>query len=163
MADKKKVISKSEKLEADEKERFLLFKKADEVKGEQLVITSTGKIETESELKKFALGSVDNPEKKFELYYKGISRLLLKHLPKGTANKKARDFIYEEKNTYLTRGHRKNEKGRRGADSRMTYLSDAEEILEIIVKWIFNHGTMIDLFTQLRDLNVSKGYGTAKQ
>lgn len=81
-----------------------------------------------------------------------------KHLPKGEEYKVARDYIYEEKNTFLTRGHRKNEKGIRGADGRMAYISDINELINIITTWISNRGTMFDLYTQLRNLNRSKGY-----
>jgi hypothetical protein len=162
MAEKKQDKKISDKLKAEEQEKLMMLAKADEVKGEQLVISVDGTIQTEEELKKFALAGIDDPEKKYDLYYKGVMRLLRKHLPKGQSNKKARDYTYEEKNTYLTRGHRKNEQGIRGADSRMTYITDAEEFLDIIVKWVFEKGTMVDLFTKLRDLNVSKGYGAPK-
>lgn len=149
----KKTISK------EEAERMLILTKADNVKGEQLTVGVEG-VQTESEIKKFAIGNIDDPEKKYELYYKGITKLLRKYLPKGKLNKKARDFIYEEKNTFLTRGKRKNEKGIRGADSRMAYINDVEEMLDIITSWVVSNGAMIELYTKLRDLNVSKGYGT---
>lgn len=122
MSDNKKNKKKqgSDKIsEQEEIERMMLLSKADEVVGEQLTIDTDGLLQTEDELKKFALGEIDDPEKKFDIYYNGISKLLLKHLPEGKGYKKARDYIYEEKNTYLTRGHRINEKGIRGADSRM--------------------------------------------
>lgn len=152
---------KSTKVSEAESEKLLILSKADEVKGEQLVIMQTG-MKTENELKKFALGAVENPEKKFDYYYKGITRLLRKFLPKGTSNKKARAFIFEEKNTFLTRGKRINEKGIRGADSRMAYISDIEEVLNIITSWVVAKGSMVELFNTLRDLNVSKGYGNPK-
>jgi hypothetical protein len=154
----KKLISNEE----EEREKLLLLAKADDVKGKQLVVTETGTLETEDELKKFLATSIDDPQKKYELYYKGIMRLLKQHLPKGNSNKRARNYIYEEKNTYLTRGKRINLQGYRGADSRMTYIDDAEEMLDIIAKWVFAKGTMVELFTQLRDLNIKKGYGTRK-
>lgn len=72
--------------------------------------------------------------------------------------KTARDLIYDEKNTFLTRGHRKNEQGIRGADGRMAYINDINDLINIITKWISNKGTMYDLYSQLRDLNKSKGY-----
>ena len=87
-------------------------------------------------------------------------RVLKIYLPKGKQNKVARDYIYEEKNTYLTRGKRVNRVGIRGADGRMGYTIDAEEILKIIMDWIMFNGTMVDLYNNLSVLNVSKGYGS---
>lgn len=162
MSDNKKNKKKqgSDKIsEQEEIERMMLLSKADEVVGEQLTIDTDGLLQTEDELKKFALGEIDDPEKKFDIYYNGISKLLLKHLPEGKGYKKARDYIYEEKNTYLTRGHRINEKGIRGADSRMGHIEDAEKILELITTWIIQKGSMVDLYTKIRDLNIKLGYG----
>lgn len=162
MSDNRKSSKKkeSEKLsEQEELERMMLISKADEVVGEQLTIDTEGLLQTEDELKKFALGDIDDPERKYDIYYKGISKLLLKHLPEGKGYKKARDYIYEEKNTYLTRGHRIDEKGIRGADSRMGHIEDAELILELITNWIIKKGSMVDLYSTIRDLNIKLGYG----
>jgi len=141
-------------------EKLRILAETDAVKGEQLTITETGAIEKENELRQFALGSVEDPERKYEVYYKGIQRLLMKHLPSGKQNKVARDYIYEEKNTYLSRGKRINKAGIRGADGRMGYLADADEIFKIVMEWILSNGSMVDLYTRLRELNISKGYGT---
>lgn len=153
--EKKKKLSKSEE------EKLMLLAKADEVKGEQLVILPEG-LSTENELKKFALGDIDDPEKKFDFYYKGIMKLMRKFLPKGKENEKARKLIYEEKNTFLTRGKRINEAGIRGADSRMAYISDIEEMLNIIAEWVASQGTMVELFNKLHELNIEKGYGKSQ-
>jgi hypothetical protein len=142
-------------------ERQQILSKADEIKGEQLILLPDG-VKTEKELKSFALGSIDNPDRKYELYYSGIMRLLRKNLPKGPSNRKAREFIYEEKNALLTRGKRKGKSGIRFGDSRMAYLSDVEELLDIIISWVVSNGTMVQLFNTLRDLNISKGYGASK-
>ena len=138
---------------------MMLISKADEIVGEQLTIDIDGILQTEDELKKFALGDIDDPERKYDIYYKGISKLLLKHLPEGKGYKKARDYIYEEKNTYLTRGHRIDEKGIRGADSRMGHIEDADKILELITNWIIKKGSMVELYSTIRDLNIKLGYG----
>jgi len=162
MSDNKKRNKKkeAEKLsKQDELERMMLISKADEVVGEQLTIDTEGLLQTEDELKKFALGDIDDPERKYDIYYKGISKLLLKHLPEGKDYKKARDYIYEEKNTYLTRGHRIDEKGIRGADSRMGHIEDAEVILGLITNWIIKKGSMVNLYSIIRDLNIKLGYG----
>lgn len=162
--DKKKDLNKEEakriaKLQADEKEKLEILAKASYIKGEQLTITGSGRVESKNELRTFALGSIEDPEKKFEIYYKGIQKLLKAHLPRGKENKTARDYIYEEKNTYLTRGKRINRAGIRGADGRMGYITDAEEMLTIIMEWIMSNSTMVDLYNNLRELNISKGYG----
>lgn len=161
MADKDpKEIANTEKELKDNEEKLRILAAADAVKGEQLVIGKSGEIEKENELRKFALGNTEDPERKYEVYYKGIQRLLKTHLPKGRQYKTARDYVYEEKNTYLARGKRINKAGIRGADGRMGYLVDADEIFKIVIDWILANGTMVDLFTSLRDLNISKGYGT---
>lgn len=165
MAKGKKINSKAKSKSVkstDEEERLKILAEADEVKGEQLQFTEEGNFESKKELKDFALGNIENPEKKYNVYYKGIQKLLLKHLPKGKKNEKARKYIYEEKNTFLTRGKRINDAGIRGADGRMSYMSDAEAVLKIVMDWILSNGTMVDLFNTLRDLNVEKGYGTPK-
>ena len=84
------------------------------------------------------------------------------NLPKGKKNQKARMYVYEEKNTLLTRGKRKNQFGIRGGDGRMGYVSDAEKVLNIVVKWVRNNGTAADIFNTLREINVKNGYGTGK-
>lgn len=160
MKDKKSTKKKVQVSKEDE-EKMLILSRADEVKGEQLTIGNAG-IQTENELKRFALGSEDNPDKKYDLYYKGIMKLMRKFLPKGKENQKARRFIYEEKNTMLTRGKRIKDNGRRGGDSRMAYITDIEEVLNIITQWVASRGTMIELYTTLRDLNIAKGYGKPK-
>jgi len=159
----KKVISNEnvKKISQEEEEKLLILSKTDDVKGEQLVITENG-IKTENELKHFALGAVDNPERKYELYYKGIMKLLRKFLPSGKFNRKARAFIYEEKNTFLTRGKRIGINGIRGGDSRMAYITDTEELLNVITAWIVSKGTMVELYNLIRELNISRGYGTSK-
>jgi hypothetical protein len=140
-------------------EKLRILAEADAVKGEQLTITETGEVQKENELRQFALGSIEDPERKYEVYYKGIQRLLLKHLPSGRQNKVARNYIYEEKNTYLSRGKRINKAGIRGADGRMGYLADADDIFKIVMDWIMSNGSMMNLYSQLRELNISKGYG----
>jgi hypothetical protein len=151
---------KTDKELADEQEKLRILAQSDQVKGEQLTITPAGDMSREREILQSSLGNIEDPEKKFDLYYKGINRLLRAHLPRGKKNKPARDFIYEEKNTYLTRGKRIKKDGTRGGDGRMSYISDADEMLQIIMDWIMENGTMVNLFNRLRDLNVSKGYGT---
>jgi hypothetical protein len=158
--DKQQQNTQTEQQRKNNEEKLRILAEADAVKGEQLIITETGEVEKENELRQFALGSVEDPERKYEVYYKGIQRLLLTHLPQGKQNKVARDYIYEEKNTYLSRGKRINKAGIRGADGRMGYLVDADQIFKIVMEWIIANGSMVDLYNQLRTLNIDKGYGT---
>lgn len=161
MADENKDQRKKTAKEiADEQEKLRILAQSDQVKGEQLAITPSGDVERSAELLQAALGNTEDPEKKYEIYYNGIQKLLRAHLPKGVQNKAARDYIYEEKNTYLTRGKRINKDGIRGADGRMSYITDADEMLKIVMAWVMENGTMVDLFNKLRDLNIEKGYGT---
>lgn len=165
MEEKKKKQSEEElkKLQKEreqEAERAEILMKADETKEETFDFDMSGQVELKNELADMMLEQIDDPEAKYNLYYNVVNRLLKKHLPKGEEYKEARDFIYEEKNTFLTRGHRKNEKGIRGADGRMAYIPDMNKLINVITNWISNKGTIFDLYTQLRNLNISKGYGT---
>lgn len=164
MEEKKKKRSEEEleklqKARKQEAERAEILMKADETKEESFDFDMNGQVELKNELADMMLEQIDDPEAKYSLYYNVVNRLLKKHLPKGEENKAARDFIYEEKNTFLTRGHRKNDKGIRGADGRMGYIPDMNELINVITNWITNKGTMFDLYIQLRNLNISKGYG----
>lgn len=164
--DKKKKtkedLEKTRKEHEQEMEREAILMKADEIKEETLIFDVDGQIEFKNEIADLVLEQIDDPEAKYNLYYNVVNRLLKKHLPKGDENKTARDLIYEEKNTFLTRGHRKDEKGIRGADGRMAYIPDINELINIITDWISNRGTMFDIYTKIRDLNISKGYGTPR-
>jgi len=157
--NKKDESKKTAKQLAEEREKLDILARAGNVKGEQLFVNNAGSTEWENEMRKFDLSGIEDPEKKFEVYYRGIQKLLLTHLPKGKQNQTARSFIHEEKKTYLTRGKRIKKDGTRGADSRMGYNTDHDEMLKIIMDWIMENGTMVDLYNSLRDLNKSKGYG----
>lgn len=82
-----------------------------------------------------------------------------KGLQQEAERKQARDLIYEEKNTFLSGGHRIDEKGIRGADSRMGYVDDMHTMVNIITACITTNGGMYELYTKLRDFNIEKGYG----
>jgi len=151
-----KKVKKSTRSQDEEKQKILSA--ADRVKGEQLTINPMNELEYKKELERFALGSVENPEKKYLVYYNGIQKLLMNHLPKGNKCKLAREYVYEEKNVYLTRGKRKNKVGIRGADGRMEYLSDAEELLKVVIDWVSKCGTASDLYNKIREMNIKKGY-----
>jgi len=150
-----------EKQHEEEREREIILMKADEIKEQTFDFDIDGQLELKSEIADMVLGEIDDPEAKYALYYKVINRLIKKHLPKGDSFKEARDLIYEEKNTYLTGGHRIDESGIRGADGRMAYTDNMHEFVNIVTDWISSKGTIYELYIKLRDLNVSKGYGTA--
>ncbi|MDA3614672.1 hypothetical protein [Polluticaenibacter yanchengensis] len=154
-----KKISKSDEQKLEEKMRII--SEADRVKGEQFSILPDGEIEVSNELKQLLQGnvSIDDPGKKYDLYYKGIERILRKHLPKGKQYKKARSYIREEKSVFLTRGKRIDENGFRHADSRMGYVEDAQQILNMLTAWVLKGGTMVELYNDLRALNITMGYG----
>ena len=81
----------------------------------------------------------------------------------GKQYKTARDFIFEEKNTFLTRGHRKNNFGIRGADSCLGYKDVVEKMFDIIIDWLLKKGDMYYLYCFLRALNSNYGYGQPSQ
>lgn len=43
----------------------------------------------------------------------------------------------------MTRGHRINEKNKRGVDGRMSYIEDMHEIVNIVTEWITSRGTIL--------------------
>lgn len=163
MANKQKLtqeeLEKIEKEREEERERLSILMKADEIKEETFSFDIDGQISLKSELEDLSLDAIDDPETKYNLYYNVINSLLKKYLPKGEEHKRARDLIYEEKNTFLTRGHRKDDRGVRGADGRMGYIPDMNELVNIVTDWISSKGGMYDLYVKIRDLNISKGYG----
>ena len=108
---KKEEILKKEKERQQEAEREAILMKADENTHETLELDFEGNIDFKNEVESLMLGPVDNPEEKYELYYKLIRRLLMDYLPRGEKFKQARGLIYEEKNTFLSGGHRIDEKG----------------------------------------------------
>lgn len=59
----------------------------------------------------------------------------------------------------MTRGHRKDDKGLRHADSRMSYNADLKALVDIVVDWASTNRNAFSLYVKLRDLNKSMGYG----
>ena len=159
--NKKKVENEELKRKKEQKhrEKLEILAKADEIKEQTFIFDDTGNLSLKKEIEELFSDPIDNPEEKYELYYKVLMKTLKRHLPKGLENKPARDMIYEEKNTFLTRGHRKNEQGIRGQDSRMSYIADIREIIVIVTEWVVTNGTMFELYDKLRNLNIEKGYG----
>jgi len=160
--DKKKEARVKGSSENDDLRNEILSK-ADQIKGEQLAILPTGDFGVRNEMEELLSAgkmAVDDPEKRYEIYYKGIERMLRKHLPKGKAFAKAREYVREEKKVFLTRGKRIDKNGLRHQDSRMGYVDDGEQMLKIIATWVMSNGGMVELYNTLRDLNIKRGYGT---
>lgn len=159
----KKEISEEEKLEIEKKqeeEREMILMQADENHEEAFIFNDADDtLEIKNEIADMLLGEIDDPEKKYDLYYNAISKVLRRHLPKSNKFKKSREWIYEEKNTFLT-GKRKNKYGVRYADSRQSYSPVMAELVNIISEWIASNGTPVELYVTLRDKNIEKGYGT---
>jgi hypothetical protein len=157
MAKKVAKVLTKEKLEALE-----LLQKTQQKKGRQLRIDITqGDIKEVNEIREILKGNADNPEEKYNIYYKGIGRILKRYLPKGPEFKEDRDLIYDEKNIFLNRGKKKsdNENGIRKSDGRMTYQPVMGEILDIISEWASNSQNPFDLYNSLYDLNEKHNYG----
>lgn len=163
---KKKEISEKEKLEKEkrqEEEREMILMQADENNEEALIFSdSDDTLVIKNEIADMFLAEIDDPKKKYDMYYNAISNVLRRHLPKGDKFKKSRDWIYEEKNTFLT-GKRKDKYGKRHADGRQSYSPVMAELVDIISGWISSKGTPVELYVTLRDKNIEKGYGKPEQ
>ncbi|MCR6637991.1 MAG: hypothetical protein NVV82_03095 [Sporocytophaga sp.] len=163
--EQKKKSEEQKKLEKEKRLREIeeILHEANSRTGEQLVLDDIGELKTQNELKEFALGHIpDDPAEKYNVYYKGIERLLRDLLPQGQKFKSARDLIREEKKIFLTRGQKLNENGIRGADSRMAYIQDMEEIMNLITKWAFESRNYFELYSLIRDKNEKLGYHNDK-
>jgi len=166
--NKKEQLSKEELLKRhreeqerrkQELEQAEILMNANSDKEEVFAFDDNGDLIVKREIAEITLEAIDNPQDKYELYYKVLNKILLNNLPKGEEFKQVRDYIYEEKNTFLTRGHRIQKDGRRGADGRMSYIPDINEIINVVSSWVIRRGTLFDLYASLRELNISKGYG----
>ncbi|GAB2613470.1 hypothetical protein [Belliella aquatica] len=156
----KKDDKKVEKLSEADIEKMELLRKSTQKIGKQLTISSTtGSLQEIDELKQLVGKQLDNPEEKYNIYYKGIRKLLMDHLPKGEDYKQMRDIIYDEKNIFLNLGKRKSDnKGVRGSDGRMTYQPIMNEILDIIISWVGESQNPFEIYKQLYLLNDKHGY-----
>ena len=162
MAKKKKTgldkDSKDRKAKRDAEIEEILGE-ADRRVGEQMVIDNVGEIKSEDEIKHFALGDIpDDPEKKYDVYYKGIEKLLRTYLPRDERYEDYRKLVREEKNIFLTRGKKLDKDGIRGGDSRMGYIQDMEEIMNAIANWAHKSMNYSELYFILRDKNKLLGY-----
>lgn len=158
---KDKKISKEEALTAADLERMELLQKANERIGKQLSISATSENLVEiDELRELIGKEFENPEEKYNIYYRGIRKLLIDYLPKGREFQEMRDIIYDEKNIFLNLGKRKSDnKGIRKSDGRMTYQPVMNEILDIIVEWVANSQNPFYIYREFYQLNERHNYG----
>lgn len=150
---------KKEELSKEELERLEILQQAENVKGEQLAINLDSELIIENEAEKLIGQRIDDPVEKFQLYYKGLSKLLKDNLPKGKENEEARRIVYDEKNVLINRGAKKDEKGIRGSDGRMAYVEDLEEAIRIVAEWITTKGSYYDLYRAFWNKNEELSYG----
>jgi hypothetical protein len=159
---KKNETKQETEKQVDEKHflKLQILQRAKEAKEKQLTVNldSTG-FEEINKVKELLDKKFDDPEEKFELYYKAIRNILMKYLPQGKDFKEERQIIYDEKNIFLTRGKAKNQMGIRGADSRMGYNDDMYELVNLINDWVSSTQDPVDLYQRIYDLNDKHGYG----
>jgi hypothetical protein len=161
MEDKNKKEKKQSELSPMDLERLELLRKAGEKTGKQLRIDlETGSLDEIDELRQLVGKDFENPDEKYNIYYKGIRNILIQYLPKGVEFKEARDIIYDEKNIFLNSGKKKSDNnGIRGSDGRMTFQPRMNEMLDIILKWVSESQNPFDLYNRLHELNDKLGYG----
>ncbi|MGG8494950.1 hypothetical protein ACQY1Q_00920 [Tenacibaculum sp. TC6] len=154
-------IKKKQELSEADLERLELLQMANEKVGRQLTINSDqGNIEEIDELRELIGKEFENPEEKYNIYYKGIRKLLMDYLPKGKEFKEVRNIIYDEKNIFLNSGKRKSDNnGIRKSDGRMTFQPIMNEILDIIVKWVGESQNPFVIYKEFYELNEKYGYG----
>lgn len=142
-------------------ERLELLQRSNEKKGKQLTIDGeAGSLKEIDELRDLIGKQLDNPEEKYNIYYKGIRKLLMDYLPKGEEVKELRSIIYDEKNIFLNLGKRKSDgSGVRGSDGRMTFQPVMNEMLEVVINWVGGSQNPFDLYHDLYMLNEKHGYG----
>ena len=160
MSENKKIKKDVELSEADI-ERLELLQKANEKVGKQLSInTESGSLEEFDELRSIVGKEFENPEEKYNVYYKGIRKLLMDFLPKGKEFKEVREIIYDEKNIFLNLGKRKSDNnGIRGGDGRMTFQPVMNELLDIIIRWVGESQNPFDIYRDFYELNEKHHYG----
>lgn len=152
-----------QEIKQDDAKHFLklqILQKAKDSKEKQLSINlDTQNFEEIDKVKEILSKSFDDPDEKYDLYYKAIRKVLMKYLPKGKEFQEERQIIYDEKNIFLTRGKAKNLNGVRGGDGRMGYSDDMYELVNLITDWAGTTQDPVDLYQRIYDLNDKHNYG----
>jgi len=156
----KKQLQSKNRLTAKEIEKIELLASTHSPKNTQQLIDGMGALITLPEIHPLILDNVENPERKYDLYYHRVQKYMRKYLK--DCSKEFKSMIYEEKNVFLTRGKR-TINGRRGADSRMWFNHEAEEALRIVQKWVVESREPIGLYRTFLELNLSLGYEKPKE
>tara|TARA_B100001059_G_C17688001_1_gene503394 strand:+ start:257 stop:820 length:564 start_codon:yes stop_codon:yes gene_type:complete len=156
--NKKKEILKSD--DKKHSEKLEILRRVKDPKEKQLIVNfESDSLEIRDRLKEILNKSFDDPEAKYNLYYKGIRHVLMQYLPKGKDYETERNVIYDEKNVFLNRGKAKDKAGLRGSDGRMTYNDDMGELADLIADWVMSSQDPVDLYQRLYDLNEKYEYG----
>lgn len=155
---KKNKISIERNLSQSDIERLEILQRSEEVKGEQLTLNLDAELAIENEAEKLLGLQIDDPDTKHQLYYQGLTKLMIDNLPKGKENEDIRKIIYGEKGILINRGKKINEKGIRGSDGRMAFLEDLEIAIKIVADWVSVKGTPTELFMAFWDKNEELGY-----
>ncbi|WP_277680211.1 hypothetical protein [Gracilibacillus dipsosauri] len=160
MEENNKKTKKDHQLTDADIERLELLQRAHERKGKQLIISDeSGTLKEIDELRKLVGKQLDSPEEKYNIYYKGLRKLLMDHLPKGEDYQEMRDIIYDEKNIFLNLGKRKCDGGGvRGSDGRMTFQPVMNEILDVVIAWVGDSQNPFDIYRDFYMLNEKHGY-----
>lgn len=158
--NKSKLTDKELLKQKRHQEKLELLQKVKSSKENQLVVDfDDDSLKEVNQVKELLNKSFDDPDEKYELYYKGIRKALMKYLPSGPSFKQERDIIYDEKNIFLNRGKAKDARGIRGGDGRMAFNDDMHELVDLIADWIMTSQDPVDLYQRLYDLNDKHNYG----
>ena len=154
-------VKNDSELSPEDLERMELLLKSSEKTGKQLRIdVGTGDLREIDELKQMMGKEFENPEEKYSVYYKGIRKTLMAYLPKGKEFQEARQIIYDEKNIFLNAGRKKSDNGGiRKSDGRMTFQSQMNDMLDVLIKWVSKSQNSFALYNMLYELNDKHGYG----
>lgn len=99
------------------------------------------------------LGEIHDQEQMYQLYYKGIQRLLATYLP---ANEDITKVIRNLSSTILSK-HMKDKRGVRGADSRQASVGDYQNLMDVYASWATkNPSNLLGLATELLEKGKEK-------
>lgn len=99
---------------------------------------------------------VEDPEKSYDLFYNGIQAFLLRILPQDAQIRKP---ILELKSIFLSGKEKKHIKyGKRGADSRMSYMDRMEDVIDILTQWSQTPNEYLKLAHLFLQKNKELGY-----
>ncbi|WP_158825959.1 hypothetical protein [Mucilaginibacter lacusdianchii] len=131
-----------------------------------------GEEDLETSYENDAPNLVANPDVSHRLWYT-MQQMMINNLPRidnrkpmtlerKKSNDVIKDFnskIFAEKSLFLNRGKEVDKNGRRGSDQRQAYIPDFLKIAyDIVVKWVAQGASPMDLFLAFYDLNVERGY-----